>query len=96
MLLEPLREELDRGGIQTSEDPVTYQEFTSFLVDDRVLARVIVYSPRTKPHIVYVKTNHTSPFEFDLTDPASIDKIIFKILELQREWQRSTNPVPRT
>lgn len=95
-MLELLREELTNGGVRVIDDPVTYQEFESFLVDDRVLARVTVYSPRVQPHIVKVKTAHTMPFEFDLTDPASVDQIIFKILELQREWQRSTNPVPRT
>ncbi len=95
-MLELIKAELINGGMQAVDDPTTYQEFTSFLVDDNVLARVVVYSPRTQPHIVRVKTACTIPYEFDLTDPASIDKIIFKILELQREWQRSTNPVPRT
>lgn len=85
MILDLLREELERGGLQVKDDPVTHQQFESFIVDDGVLLKVSVYSPRINPHLVRVKTSRTIPFEFDLSDPASIEKIALKILELQRD-----------
>lgn len=85
MILDLLREEFERGGITALHYPHTQESFDSLVVNDGVLARVYVYCERADYSKVFVKTDRTRPFEFDLCDPASIEKIALKVLQLQRD-----------